>query len=127
MHDGSRILPGLGAFLALVTYPVWHAVGTGQDVRAPKLEKPVQATQCVLETGEMRRSHMQLLVSWRDEVVRENSRTYVAPSGRHYDKNLTGTCLKCHQDKAGFCDRCHNYVQTSPHCWECHVDPKGGW
>jgi hypothetical protein len=127
MHDGSRILPGLGVFLALVTYPVWHAVGSGQDVRAPQLAKPSPATECVLEAGEMRRSHMQLLVSWRDEAVRENRRVYVAASGRHYDKNLTGTCLKCHQDKAGFCDRCHSYVQASPHCWECHVDPKGGW
>ena len=26
MYDGSRILPALGVFLALVTYPIWHGV-----------------------------------------------------------------------------------------------------
>ena len=133
MHDGSRILPALGAFLVLVTYPVWHAVATGQDARVPKLAKPAEATQCVLPTPEMqearqmRRTHMQLLMTWRDEAVREGERVYVSASGRHYDKNLTGTCLQCHADKAGFCDRCHQYLQVTPHCWECHVDPKGGW
>jgi [DsrC]-trisulfide reductase subunit J len=127
MYDASRILPGLGAFLVLVTYPVWHGVATGQDARAPQLAKPVEATECVQEARQMRRTHMQLLMTWRDEAVRQNRRVYVAASGRQYDKNLTGTCLRCHADKKGFCDRCHQYVQVSPHCWECHVDPKGGW
>jgi len=127
MYDASRILPGLGAFLVLVTYPIWRGVATGQDARAPELVKPVEATECVREARDMRRSHMQLLLTWRDEVVREDRREYVADSGHHYDKSLTGTCLRCHADKAGFCDRCHQYLQVTPHCWECHVDPKGGW
>jgi hypothetical protein len=127
MNDRSRILAGLGAFLVLVTYPIWHAVATAQDAQAPKLVKPAQATECVLETRLMRQSHMQLLVAWRDEVVRGDRRVYVAASGRHHDKNLTGTCLGCHADKAGFCDRCHQYVRVTPHCWECHVDAKGRW
>jgi hypothetical protein len=127
MYDASRILPGLGVFLVLVTYPVWHGVATVPDPRAPQLAKPVETTECMQETRQMRRTHMQLLMTWRDEAVRENQRVYVAASGRHYDKNLTGTCLRCHADKAGFCDRCHQYLQVNPHCWECHVDPKGGW
>jgi hypothetical protein len=127
MYDGSRILPGLGAFLLLVTYPAWHGLATGQQALAPQLAKPVQGTQCVLGTEEMRRSHMQLLMSWRDQAVRKGQRVYVSASGQHYDENLTGTCLRCHADRAGFCDRCHNYVQATPHCWECHVDAKGGW
>lgn len=126
MHDAKAILPGLGAFLVLVTYPIWHGVAGGQDQRAPELAKPVEATECVREAREMRRTHMQLLLTWRDEVVREDERVYVAASEHHYDKSLTGTCLRCHADKAGFCDRCHRYLQVTPHCWECHVDPKGG-
>jgi hypothetical protein len=128
MYDGSRILPGLGAFLVLVTYPVWHAVASGQQARAPKLEKPAnQSTECVLATPEIRRTHMQLLLTWRDDVVRQDRRVFVSASGHHYDKSLTGTCLGCHTDRAGFCDRCHQYLQVTPHCWECHVNPKGGW
>jgi len=33
--------------------------------------------------------------------------------------------MKCHTDKAKFCDRCHNYVGVTPNCWDCHVEPKG--
>ena len=128
MYDGSRILPGLGVFLILVTYPVWHAVAAGQRSTAPELAKPAtKATQCVLEKGEMRRTHMRLLIDWRQQAVREGQRVYVDASGHHYDKSLTGTCLNCHADRAGFCDRCHNYLQATPHCWECHVGPKGGF
>jgi hypothetical protein len=126
MYDASRIVPGLGAFLVLVTYPIWHAVASGQSPRAPELAKPQPATECVEEARQRRRTHMQLLLTWRDEVVREGRHVYVAASGHHYDKSLTGTCLRCHADKAGFCDRCHEYLQVTPHCWECHVDPKGG-
>jgi hypothetical protein len=127
MYDGSRIVPALAAFLVLVTYPVWHAVAERQEARVPDLAKPVETTECVLPTSEMRQTHMQLLMAWRDEAVREGERVYVSASGHRYDKNLTGTCLRCHADKAGFCDRCHQYLQVTPHCWECHVDPKGGW
>ncbi|MGD8893899.1 MAG: menaquinol oxidoreductase, partial [Desulfobacterales bacterium] len=34
------------------------------------------------------------------------------------------TCLDCHEEKAEFCDKCHNYASVSPYCWECHIDPK---
>jgi len=44
MYDASRILPGLGLFVVVVTYPVWHAVAAGQDARVPKLVKPAEAT-----------------------------------------------------------------------------------
>jgi hypothetical protein len=128
MYDGSRILPGLGLFLVLVTYPVWHALATGQHAAVPALAKPTtEAKECVLGTAEMRRSHMRLLMEWRDQAVRDGQRVFISSSGQHYDRNLTGTCLNCHSDRAGFCDRCHHYLQVTPHCWECHVDPKGGW
>ena len=62
----------------------------------------------------------------RDEAVRSNERIYVTADGRRYDKSLTRTCLGCHQNKANSCDRCHDYLDVKPYCWECHVDPKGG-
>ena len=37
--------------------------------------------------------------------------------------SLTNTCLGCHSNKAQFCDQCHNYLEVTPYCWDCHVDP----
>jgi hypothetical protein len=71
----------------------------------------------------MRTSHMDLLIDWRDRVVRENVRTWSAPDGRTHPIGLTGTCLRCHASKAEFCDRCHTYAGVAPSCWDCHVDP----
>ena len=60
-----------------------------------------------------------------DDVVRRGDRVHVTPDGRRYEKSLTHTCLGCHQSKANSCDRCHDYLDVKPYCWECHVDPKG--
>ncbi len=126
MYNAGKILPGLGLFLGLVTYPIWASLGSGQDLRAPKIEKPTKATRCILDAGTMRRDHMRLLASWRDEVVRTGQRRYIGTDGRRFDKSLTGTCLDCHENKAASCDRCHQYLHVNPYCWDCHVDPKGG-
>jgi hypothetical protein len=66
---------------------------------------------------------MDLLMTWRDQVVRENVRTFVAPDGKTYAMSLTKTCMKCHASKADFCDKCHDYVAVKPYCWDCHIDP----
>ncbi len=126
MYNAGKILPGLSVFLALATYPIWHNLASGQEVRAPQIEKPTQATRCVLPTRDMRRDHMRLLVDWREQVVRDGERVHLTPDGRRFRKSLTGTCLDCHQNKAASCDRCHEYLHVSPHCWDCHLDPKGG-
>jgi hypothetical protein len=66
---------------------------------------------------------MDLLMTWRDDVVRRNVRTWTAPNGKAYTASLSGTCLRCHANKAEFCDRCHTYAGVTPYCWDCHVDP----
>ncbi len=48
----------------------------------------------------------------------------VKVAGMEYQKSLTGTCMKCHANKADFCDTCHNYLGVSPTCWDCHNFPK---
>jgi hypothetical protein len=126
MYNAGKIIPGLVLFLALATAPIWYNVSKGHGAVAPEIEKPQGETQCVADTAFMRRGHMQLLSSWRDEVVRSNDRVYVTADGRRYDKSLTRTCLGCHQSKARSCDRCHDYLDVKPYCWQCHVDPKGG-
>jgi hypothetical protein len=99
MHDAGKIIPGLALFLVLATAPIWYNVASG---------------------------HEALLSDWRDEAVRVSDRVYVTADGRRYEKSLTRTCLGCHQNKANSCDRCHDYLDVKPYCWECHVDPKGG-
>ena len=46
--------------------------------------------------------------------------------------SLTRTCmLQCHTNKAEFCNKCHEYANVEPYCWECHISPDdklaGGW
>ena len=69
---------------------------------------------------------MQLLMDWRDDVVRSNRRIVTTDDGRSFYKSLSGTCMSCHQDKAGFCDKCHDYVGVTPTCWDCHIETVGG-
>lgn len=124
MRDRLWIFAGLAVFVALVTTPLWSAHRRTVGIAGvPNLELPAHATECVAPAAYMRSSHMQLLVQWREDVVRRGDRKYVAFNGRVYDKSLTGTCLGCH-NKEQFCDRCHGYEGVSgPYCWNCHNQP----
>ncbi len=123
MKDRVLIVGGLIVFLALVTYPVWHDLVAHASAKGPNLGMPAGEKQCVAPLNEMKTSHMQLLLTWRDDVVRNDVRNYRAFTGKTYTMSLSGTCLRCH-NKEQFCDRCHTYVGVStPYCWDCHVDP----
>lgn len=78
--------------------------------------------RCVEPAAVMRASHMTLLADWRELAVRQGLRRYRASDGREFEISLSGTCLRCHQDKARFCDRCHEYADRSPGCWDCHLE-----
>jgi hypothetical protein len=67
---------------------------------------------------------MQILNDWRDAVVREDRRVYVSSTGKQYDMSLQNTCMKCHDDKEKFCDKCHVALSVDPYCWTCHIEPK---
>lgn len=125
MRDRLLTLIGLALFVALVTVPFWpRLTGYRRSATAPDLLLPVNAAQCVAPAGYMRASHMRLLLSWREDVVRHGQRRYVAFNGKVYEKSLTGTCLGCH-NKTEFCDRCHIYAGVSaPSCWNCHSQPQ---
>jgi hypothetical protein len=126
MNDTGKIIVGLVVFVGLFTYPIWTPVIFGKAGAPPKLELPKDQKQCVEATAEMRKSHMTLLDTWRDSVVREGKRLYVAKDGKQYLMSLQNTCFNCHKNKEQFCDKCHNYVNLSPKCWECHVTPEYG-
>ncbi len=123
MRDRVWIHAGLLLFLGLFTYPVWHGLAAHTNSKPPALVLPAKAKQCVAPLSYMRSDHMKLLMDWRYQVVRDNSWQYVSYNGTAYEKNLTGTCLNCHNQEK-FCQRCHTYVGIrTPYCWSCHIDP----
>ncbi len=125
MRDRGIILAGLAIFLGAITFPVWYNLAGGQTSKGPELKKPAGVANCVQPVSYMRTSHMDLLVTWREDVVRRGIRSYRAFDGKTYRMSLSRTCLaECHGARAEFCDRCHNYAGMQPYCWDCHVDAK---
>ncbi|MCF8091077.1 MAG: sulfate reduction electron transfer complex DsrMKJOP subunit DsrJ [Desulfotignum sp.] len=125
----NMIMGGLAVFVLAVLSPFWfNMVTTTQAAPEPELLGPAkQAKKCVLETYDMRANHMSLLDEWRDAVVRDADRIYVAANGNFFNMSLStgeNSCLGCHADKAKFCDSCHTYTSVDPYCWDCHTNPK---
>ena len=139
MRDRGPIFLGLFLFVALFTFPVWRGAMARTAARQPDLPLPAGQKDCVLPAEQMRKTHMQLLIQWREDKVRHGITTYTAYDGKKYAASLTGTCLKCHGDQPGeaqttsaslssspkFCDNCHQYSGVStPYCFDCHVNLK---
>jgi len=132
-YHGQYILPGLVVFLVLITFPMWYGVAGSK----PPFANPVPNTageKCIEAKAYMRANHMQMLIRWRDEVVRQGERTYTAKDGKQWNKSLTRTCMACHgqanekgqsTSPATYCEHCHAYVgvHTPTYCWDCHIDP----
>ena len=129
LYHGRYILPALAAFLVVATLPVWRgAAARGSGFQSPP--NP-QGQRCIEPKSVMRAEHMRLLIRWRDEVVREDRRVYIASDGRPWEKSLVKTCMACHghadakgksTTAATACDECHAYVNVKPDCWNCHLD-----
>ena len=125
MKDKSLIAVGLGVFLLLAAYPVWNGLASAADPERPVLARAIDPSGCVEDTLFMRGNHAKLLNQWRNNVVRNGQRFYTTAAGMDVDMSLTGTCLSCHGDHEAFCDRCHDYSDVKPTCWNCHVNPEG--
>ncbi len=121
MRDRGLIIIGLVVFLGLITFPIWYNSAAGTDSTAPELAK-AEGEACIYPAEYMRNNHMDVLMDWRDEVVRNGNRVLKVGS-KEYEMSLSHTCLGCHTDKAEFCDKCHDYASVTPYCWDCHVDP----
>ena len=129
MSSSAKIIVGLVLFVIVVTAPIWLTLAGGGSKERPTLQPavipPGKKAACVLPKEDMNHWHMDLLNDWRDAVVRGGGeRFYTSADGVQHEMSLTKTCLGCHQDKAQFCDRCHDYVGVAPYCWDCHVDTK---
>jgi len=122
------IFAGLAVFVLAVLSPFWFNMSTETEAAPkPELLGKAKTGKCVLDKYEMRANHMSLLDEWRDSVVRDADRKYTGTNGETFNMSLStgeNSCLGCHEDKAKFCDSCHDYASVSPYCWECHTNPK---
>jgi hypothetical protein len=128
LYDFKYIALGLLIFFGLVLSPIMPNLGKKVAAPDPKLDTPAiqklaqKDRKCVMPTDWMRANHMQLLVDWREAVVRDGQREFVNPEGKKFTASLSNTCMECHSNKTQFCDQCHNYVAVTPNCWGCHLD-----
>lgn len=134
IYGKRNVIIGLVIFVLFFTSPFWLNItswGTGKPALDPKLDTP-RILEMEEETGEkhcveslayMKTSHMLLLDEWRTAVVRDGDRTYEGSNNMRYEMSLSNTCMDCHSNKSQFCDVCHNSMDISPYCWDCHVAP----
>jgi hypothetical protein len=128
LYDFKYIALGLLIFFGLVFSPILPNLGKTVAAPDPKLDTPAiqklaeKDRKCVMPKDFMRASHMQMLVDWREAVVRDGQREFVNPEGKKFTASLSNTCMECHTNKTKFCDQCHNYVAVTPNCWGCHLD-----
>ena len=142
----SHDLPSLSAGAQLVALPQgdkWRLVD--RQRRYLILRDGDQGTLqvydgCVEEAAAMQANHMELLLQWREGVVRQGDVSRVEINDQSYAKSLTETCMACHTDRQKFCYRCHQYANTLPawpardssvaqggiRCWNCHLQPGEG-
>jgi hypothetical protein len=122
MYNKGLIISGLVIFVLFVTFPIWFNGLDAGPLPKPELP-PGGEKQCVAPAAEMRDKHMQLLIEWRDEVLRDSDRVAITVDGKEYRKGLQIACMQCHSNKEKFCDTCHEYAAVSPTCWDCHIAP----
>jgi len=124
MQNGFAIVAGLVIFIGLLCAP--FVMGkAAPDYKAPELKMPVGEKECIESKEYMREKHMELLDQWRDWALRDGKRTYTNHAGKEFTISLQNTCMKCHNNKAEFCDKCHTDAGVSPYCWDCHIQPEG--
>jgi hypothetical protein len=119
VNDRPRIAAGLVLVLGIALLPVWQRAAGRAAPEAPVVAKP--GTRCIASREVMRATHMRILDSWRDAVVRDGRPNAFDAGGRAVTASLTGTCLACHTNKKEFCDRCHDQLAVKPVCWSCHA------
>jgi hypothetical protein len=129
MYDGWKIIIGIIIFIGIATFPFLYDIGKASvpppepKIDTPEIQKMAEK-KCIESKSYMQTEHMVMLNDWRDSVVRDGNRIYIASGGKEYAMSLQNTCMKCHSNKKKFCDECHNYVEVTPYCWDCHIEPK---
>lgn len=124
MYNAKAVIVGAVIFAALFSSPFW--LNLGKDAyKRPDVVLPKNEKECVEPVEYMRAEHMALLNQWRDQALRNEKRVYVSSTGKEWTISLQNTCLKCHNDYANFCEKCHIANSVYPYCWTCHITPEG--
>lgn len=124
MYNSKAVIIGAVIFAVLFSMPFWLNLGA-DDYKRPGVTLPQNEKECVEPVEYMRAEHMNLLNQWRDQALRNENRVYKSSTGKEWTISLQNTCLKCHNDYAGFCEKCHIFNSVYPYCWTCHIAPEG--
>lgn len=128
MHKWRGVTILAVVFCVIVLSPFMVNIGNAQTAPVIKIDTPTidakGATQCILPTEDIKSTHMQMLETWRNAVVRDGQVSCTNKDGQVMDMSLDDTCLACHSNRQEFCDACHEYVNVEPYCWECHDGSK---
>ena len=124
MYNKKAVCIGIVILVVLLSSPFWIGL-FGTTYKETGVVKPNQDA-CVENAAFMRAQHMRLLNEWRDQALRNENRTYVAENGKKWEISLQNTCMKCHTNYEGFCQKCHLSNSVSPYCWTCHIIPTEG-
>lgn len=108
-------IPVVIILLPLVYSLAGYVLARGSRDSQPFLQMPEERHEyCVRDAEYMRFHHWELLQSVRDEVVRQ---------GKTADVTFDG-CRVCHNDRARFCNECHDAANVRPDCFTCHYYPE---
>ena len=123
MYNAKAVSIGIIIFVVIFSSPFWTG-WIGKDYTHTGVVLPEGEKYCIENTEFMRANHMRLLNEWRDQALREENREYVsALTGRKFPISLQNTCVKCHNNYAEFCEKCHVANSVYPYCWTCHIIP----
>ncbi len=126
MYNAKAVILGIVIFVAIFSSPFWPS-WIGKDYTNTGVVLPTNEKTCIEDTEFMRANHMRLLNEWRDQALREENREYVsALTGKKFAISLQNTCMKCHNNYAEFCEKCHVANSVYPYCWTCHIIPTEG-
>jgi len=91
-----------------------YLIGGGAAQPKPLLEMPdPKHKECVEDKEYMRFHHMDYIKEMRDAGVRRGALREIS----------LASCRDCHTSRERFCTRCHEAVNLSPDCFECHYYP----
>lgn len=126
MYNSKAVITGIVIFVIIFTAPFWLS-WIGMDYTKTGVVPPAGEKSCIEDTEFMRANHMRLLDEWRDQALRAENREYIsALNGKRWAISLQNTCMKCHNNYAEFCERCHVANSVYPYCWTCHIIPAEG-
>ncbi len=127
--DKKVLITFIVILFVIIAIPVVYSNSSKATGPKPVISETAKAAgECVRPKVNMKGEHMQILDGWRNSVVRDAKRVYLNENGKEFEMSLSNSCLRCHDNKEQFCDKCHDYASVKPYCWDCHVDPnvKGG-